>query len=33
MFEQFQSDMAIAQKLESIVKEIDYLESQPWFKN
>jgi len=33
MFEQFQSDMAIAQKMESIVKEIDYLESQPWFKN
>ena len=33
MFEQFQSDMAITQKLESIVKEIDYLESQPWFKN
>jgi len=25
--------MAITQKLESIVKEIDYLESQPWFKN
>jgi len=33
MFEQFQSDMAIAKKMESIVKEIDYLESQPWFKN
>ena len=33
MFEQFQSDMAITQKLESIVKELDYLESQPWFKN
>jgi len=33
MFEQFQSDMAIAKKMESIVKEIDYLENQPWFKN
>ncbi len=32
MFEQFQSDMTITQKLESIVKELDYLESQPWFK-
>ena len=32
MFEQFQSDMAITQKLESIVKELDYLENQPWFK-
>ena len=33
MFEQFQSDMVIAKKMEFIVKEIDYLESQPWFKN
>ena len=33
MFEQFQSDMAITQKLESIVKELDYLENQHWFKN
>ena len=33
MFEQFQSDMAITQKLESIVKDLDYLESQSWFKN
>ena len=33
MFEQFQSDMAITQKIESIVKELDYLENQPWFKN
>jgi len=33
MFEQFQSDMAIAQKMESVVKELDYLENQPWFKN
>jgi len=33
MLEQFQSDMAIAKKMEFIVKEIDYLESQPRFKN
>jgi hypothetical protein len=33
MFEQFQSDMVITKKMEIIVKEIDYLESQPWFKN
>ena len=33
MFEQFQSDMAITKKMESIVKELDYLENQPWFKN
>ena len=33
MFEQFQSDIAITQKLESIVKDLDYLENQPWFKN
>jgi len=33
MFEQFQSDMVITKKLESIVKDIDYLENQPWFKN
>jgi len=33
MFEQFQSDMAITQKMESIVKELDYLENKPWFKN
>jgi hemerythrin-like domain-containing protein len=33
MFEQFQSDMAITQKMESILKDIDYLENQPWFKN
>ena len=33
MFEQFQSDIAITQKLESIVKDLDYLENQTWFKN
>ena len=33
MVEQFQSDMAITQKMESILKDIDYLENQPWCKN
>ena len=33
MFEQFQSDMLITQIMESILKEIDYLENQSWFKN
>ena len=33
MFEQFQSDMAIAKKMESILEDIDYLENQMWFKN
>ena len=33
MFEQFQSDMAITKKIESMIKELDYLENQPWFKN
>ena len=32
MFEQFQSDMAIAKKMESILEDIDYLENQMWFK-
>jgi len=33
MFEEFQSAMAITKKMEYILKEIDYLENQPWFKN
>jgi len=33
MFEDFQSAMAITKKMESILKEIDYLENQQWFKN
>jgi len=33
MFEEFQSAMVITKKMESILKEIDYLENQPWFKN
>ncbi|HIA25873.1 MAG TPA: hypothetical protein EYN77_00495, partial [Candidatus Nitrosopelagicus sp.] len=32
MFEQFQSVMAVSEKMESILKEINYLENQPWFK-
>jgi len=33
MFEQFQSDIVITKKMESILKELDYLENQMWFKN
>jgi len=33
MFEDFQSAMAITKKMESILKEIDNLENQQWFKN
>jgi len=33
MFEDFQSAMAITKKLESILKDLDYLENQEWFKN
>ena len=33
MLEQFQSAMVITKKIESIVKELDYLENQSWFKN
>jgi len=32
MFEQFQSVIAVSEKMESILKEINYLENQPWFK-
>ncbi len=32
MFEQFQSVTAITKKLEEIIKQIDYLENQPWMK-
>ena len=31
MYEQFQSVMAISTKIETILKEIDYLEQQDWF--
>ena len=33
MYEQFRSVMSITKKLEEMIKEIDYLEEQPWFKN
>lgn len=33
MFEQFQSVIAITKKIEEMIKQIDYLENQPWFKN
>ena len=33
MFEQFQSQITITKKIQEIIKEIDYLEQQPWFKN
>ena len=32
MFEQFQSISAIAEKVTSLLKDIDYLESQNWAK-
>ena len=32
MFEQFQSVTAITKKIEEIIKQIDYLENQPWMK-
>ena len=32
MFEQFQSVTAITIKIEEIIKQIDYLENQPWMK-
>ncbi|MFQ5781707.1 MAG: hemerythrin domain-containing protein [Nitrosopumilus sp.] len=33
MYEQFKSVMTISKKLEDMIKEIEYLENQPWFKN
>lgn len=33
MYEQFQSVMAISTKIETILKEIDYLEQQNWYKS
>ncbi|MGQ0772639.1 MAG: hemerythrin domain-containing protein [Nitrososphaerota archaeon] len=33
MYEQFQSVMAVSTKIETILKEIDYLEQQDWFKS
>jgi len=33
MFEQFQSVMVITKKIEEMIKQIDFLENQFWFKN
>lgn len=33
MYEQFQSVIATAKKMTAIIKEIEFLESQQWFKN
>lgn len=33
MFEQFKSVMATAQKTEDMIKEIEFLENQPWCQN
>lgn len=33
MFEQFQSVMAVTTKIEEMIKEINFLEQQLWFKN
>ncbi len=33
MYEQFSSVMAITKKIEDMIKEIDFLENQPWFKD
>ena len=33
MYEQFKSVMTISKKMEDMIKEIEYLENQPWFEN
>ena len=33
MYDQFKSVMAISKKVEDMIKEIEYLENQPWFRN
>ncbi len=33
MYEQFRSVMTISKKMEDMIKEIEYLENQPWVKN
>ena len=33
MYEQYKSVFAIAKKIEDMIKDIDYLENQPWAKN
>ena len=32
MYEQFRSVMAITKKIDEMIKEIEYLEQQPWYK-
>lgn len=33
MYEQFQAVMAVSTKIQTILKEIEYLEQQPWFNS
>ncbi len=33
MYDQFKSIMVISKKMEDMIKEIEYLENQSWFKN
>jgi len=33
MYDQFKSIMSITKKIEDMIKEINFLEQQPWFKN
>jgi hypothetical protein len=33
MYEQFQSVMAVSTKMETILKQLDYLETQNWFNS
>ena len=33
MYEQYRSVFAIVKKVEDMIKEIDFLENQPWAKN
>ncbi|MFQ5572713.1 MAG: hemerythrin domain-containing protein [Nitrosopumilaceae archaeon] len=33
MYDQFKSVMSITKKIDEMIKEIDYLEQRPWFKN
>lgn len=33
MYEQFRSVMTISKKMEDMIKEIEYLENQPWIQN
>ena len=33
MYEQFRSVMTISKKMEDMIKEIEYLENQPWVQN